>query len=110
MLKFNLKTYLQLRNVNKPRTFLINLGIYHGTARKILSGEMDTLQLRHLENICRALRCTPNDILEWMPDPQRPVDESHPLYQLASNKNLNRLLEKIGKLSVEELERLVGEE
>lgn len=109
MLTFNLTPFFRMRGVSQPRQFLIGLGINHVTARKLLKGEMTSLRLEHIEKICEALRCTPNDLLEWEPNKSSPLDKEHPLHGLAPRKNLDRLFDKIGRLSAAELEKLVGE-
>ena len=110
MLKFNLHPFFKVRGVPNPRRFLIDLNINHISAAKLLKGEMTSLRLEHIEKICLALRCTPNDLLEWEPNKITRPDKDHPMYRLAQRKNFDRLLEKIGNLSPEELERLLGEE
>lgn len=110
MLKFNLHPFLKMRRVANPRRFLIDLNINHITAAKLLKGEMTSLRLEHIEKICLALRCTPNDLLEWTPDKNSLTDSSHPINKIASRKNVERLLDKFNTMSYEELERLMIEE
>ncbi|HBG40736.1 MAG TPA: hypothetical protein DDZ96_14155 [Porphyromonadaceae bacterium] len=107
MLVFNLHPFLQIRGVTNPRRFLIDLGINHITAAKLLKGEMSSLRLEHVAKICQALRCTPNDLLEWVPDKNALLDAEHPLNKLASRKNIGLLLEKLGSMSYEDLVKLL---
>ena len=109
MLKFNLHPFFKVRGVGNPRRFLIDLGINHISAAKLLKGEMTSLRLEHIEKICLALRCTPNDLLEWTPDNTFSADAAHPIHAIAPRKNIDRLLDKLGNMSYEEMERLVGE-
>lgn len=110
MLKFNLHPFLKMRRVVNARRYLIDLGINHITAAKLLKGEMTSLRLEHIEKICLALRCTPNDLLEWTPDKSFSTDSAHPIHTLVPHKNVDKLLDKLNTMSYEEMERLMGDE
>lgn len=107
MLKFNLYPIFRIRNVSNPRRFLIARGMNHISASKLLKGEQSSLRLKHVERICRALHCTPNDLLEWSPDANEVLDQAHPLRLLAPRKKVGALLNKLESLSIEEIERLL---
>ncbi|MDO5523874.1 MAG: helix-turn-helix transcriptional regulator [Bacteroidia bacterium] len=110
MISFNLLPMMTLRSISgSKRQFLIGLGINHMSADKLLRGEMTALRLDQIEKICLALRCTPNDLLEWTPDSNRVVDEAHPLHQLTQGENMENLLQKMSKLSPKELEERMGD-
>lgn len=110
MLKINLHPICRLRGVAYPRRFFTELGINHLSVSKLLKGETTSLRLEHIEKICLALRCTPNDLLEWTPDKSFSADSAHPLHAIAPRKNIDRLLERLGNMSYEEMERMMEEE
>jgi len=43
------------------------------------------LDMNKIEKLCIALSCTPNDLLEWQPNPAAAIPESHPLHALKPN-------------------------
>ena len=110
MLKFNLHPFLKIRRVLYPRRLLINLKINPVSATRLLRGELNSLKLAHVEKICLALCCTPNDLLEWTPDKTFVDDGSHPIHKIAPRRNIDRLLNKPDTLSYEEIGRLMTEE
>jgi DNA-binding Xre family transcriptional regulator len=105
MLKLNIHYIATLRGYNKAYAFLMSLGISHNIAQRLAAGDTKKIPLDHLEKICIALRCTPNDLLDWQADNQA-VDADHPLHAL--NRDTARLknLEKLKSLPLDKLERL----
>lgn len=47
-------------------------GIAYGTATSLWYGRPTRVDLPTLGRVCRALRCTPSDLLEYVPDDQHP--------------------------------------
>ena len=68
-----------------------------------MKGDMQTLKTHHMEKVCLALRCTPNDLLEWKPAESAPTD--HPLHALQRRRRLD-ILEAIHSLPLEKLDEL----
>jgi DNA-binding Xre family transcriptional regulator len=105
MLKLNIKYIATLRGYTKAYAFLMKIGFSHNTAQRLASGNAKNIPLDNLEKICIALRCTPNDVLDWQADNQA-IDADHPLHAL--NRDTARLknLEKLKSLPLDKLERL----
>lgn len=107
MLYLNLKRVLFLRGVEKPGKFIENLGFAPATARKFLGRSVRSIALEHLERICLALNCTPNDLLEWLPPENRRADASAPpalaKLQRAAATDLQQML---GALPMEQVEQI----
>ncbi|WP_370089005.1 helix-turn-helix domain-containing protein [Ekhidna sp.] len=91
MLTYNLSTIFSIRGVKNGYTFLKKLGIGHIAAHNLVSGKVRSIRLDHVEKICHALHCTPNDLLEWAPGDTM-IASDHPLHKLrAREENLNLL-------------------
>lgn len=109
MLRFNLNLILTKRNILHPRQFLIEqAGINHVTASNLLKGDAKLLRLTYVTKLCRALRCTPDELLEWVPAKgESALPENHPLTKLANRaeeeKLVEKMIDKVGSMSPDEL-------
>ena len=81
MLKYNLKRLLQERSIKNPVTFLTNAGFNRQTASRLASNRFAVLSAAYFEKLCVALKCTPNDLMDWVPDKNTSA-ENHPLASL----------------------------
>ena len=71
------------------------------------------MNLKDVEALCGMLNCTPNDILEWIPDKNEKNTESHPLSALMRTGNisqLNQLLNAVPLNRISEIENLIKNE
>lgn len=82
MIKFTIPEMLKLRLINNPVSFLVKNGFPRQTAYRICSGKFKNLTAKQLEKLCLALKCTPNDIIEWTPDDQKLLESNPPLAKL----------------------------
>jgi DNA-binding Xre family transcriptional regulator len=90
MLYFNLHAIFNARQIERPYSFLVKIGIAPHTATRILNSDMQVLRLNHVEMICKALYCEPNDLLAFKQESSNPLPESHPLLKLLpSNEDTN---------------------
>lgn len=112
MLKLNVKSLLELRGIQKTTGFLVKLGFNYPKATRFLEIEHSQIKLRDLEKLCLALNCTPNDLLEWKPDANTVVPETHALNELkntGSTKNLQQLVKEIPAERLKLIENLLEE-
>lgn len=66
--------WIELINRNMKKTDLIELaGLTSNTIASM--GKCEYISLRNLEKICKALGCTPNDIIEFEDDWREEKDE-----------------------------------
>lgn len=86
MLRLNLQPIFTARGIDKPYTFLVKAGFTAHSAHIILTSKVRLIKLDYMEILCEKLNCEPNDLLLWTPDKNRPILESHPLFNL-SNRN-----------------------
>lgn len=108
MLRFNLTNLMQARGIRKPSQYLIKtLGIGSNSATDLKMGRTWSLNLRHVSTLCYALKCTPNDLLEWMPEKGQ-TTEGHPLNKL-KRENTQELIDIITDLPYEKTLEMLKE-
>lgn len=101
MLYINLRKILTDRGIERHIPYLKKIGIPRYTAGTMLSPGSKYLGLEHAERICLALKCTPNDLLGWQPDPAAAVPDDHPLHKLRPKEQ--SLSQQLRTLSAEQL-------
>lgn len=107
MLFLNLNPIFRLRGIEKPFSFLIRSGFTNHTAHYLLSASPRSIRLDHIEKLCLLLKCVPNDILNWNPDPEGQTDENTPLNILRNNESFSFDLKKaLMNLPIGELKSL----
>src|SRR5689334_12986875 len=109
MLKFNPQRIFALRGIDKPTAFLVNLGFEYPQASKFLKSDFILVKTAHVEKLCVALNCTPNDLYEWTPDTKTVLAESHSLNALnkgGETKNLQELVKDIPSDKLRLIEQL----
>lgn len=105
MLSLNLKRVMRLRGIENQRNFLLGLDFAPATVRRFLNGEVWRIELSDLEEICLALKCTPNDLLEWKPAENQADAGGQALGKLmhSAAEDLTKLL---GTLPMEKFEEI----
>ena len=84
MFAFTIKEFALSRGIKLSPLKLQRMGIGRTTAKRLLSGEAASISLAHLEILCIILHCTPMELLRFVPDPQAPLGEQHPLSEWAT--------------------------
>lgn len=106
MLYFNLKPILAARQIEKPYTFLVKIGIAPNTAHKILNDSTHVMRLDNLERICIALYCEPNDLLAYKPESNKPLPQNHPLTNLIPTEENNEWQQTLKTLPLSQLKEI----
>jgi DNA-binding Xre family transcriptional regulator len=106
MLYFNLKPILTARQIEKPYSFLVKIGISPNTAHKILNDSTHVMRLDNLERICAALYCEPNDLLAFKPESNNPLPQNHPLNNLMPHDENNDWQQKLKTLPLSKLKQI----
>lgn len=106
MLYFNLNPVFAARQITKPYTFMVSIGIAPNTAAKISKNDMHVLRLSHIELLCRELNCQPNDLLAFKDNPQKPLTANHPLLKLTPQPINNNWQQKLKTLPLEKLKQI----
>lgn len=81
MLKYNIKYLLDARGITKHLGHLAKAGITYQMAHMLVSNKVAAIKPAVLEKICTHLNCTPNDLMEWIPE-ENTQTENHPLKPL----------------------------
>lgn len=118
MLKIDLTSIFNARNITKPYSYLVKAGFSPNIATRLANNNVDSIQFRHIELLCFILNCEPNDLFSWVPDTKITVSENHSLNKLRktpetvslnsikqlSYKQLLKLSEKIEEIKKESVE------
>jgi DNA-binding Xre family transcriptional regulator len=105
MLHLNIKSILREKGFGKPVQFLVKLGLTRFMADKLLHDNYEFINIHHLTKICKALDCTPNDILAWKDDAHDVLPEGHRLNGLRREEHVP-IADKIQLLSLEQIEEV----
>ena len=81
MLKYNIKSLLQARGITNPLAHLTKAGITYQMAHMLVANKVAAIKPAVLEKLCTHLKCTPNDLMEWMPE-ENTSSKNHPLEPL----------------------------
>ena len=110
MLRINLSRIFRAFAVHRPTRFLVEKGYTYSTAQRLVVMNHSRFRLEDLEQLCLRMGCTPNDILEWVPN-QDQVSLDTPLQQLRFKPEpyFDQLLNKLDYGDQLELQRLMEE-
>lgn len=110
MLYFNLLPVFKARQIDRPYTFMVKIGISPQTASKYLNNYVHVMRLDHVEKLCIALHCEPNELLCFNPSNKKPVEPDHPIQKLRQKEtsmDLNYLLKTIPLAQLEEVAKVL---
>ncbi|HCY75479.1 MAG TPA: hypothetical protein DHV28_06120 [Ignavibacteriales bacterium] len=102
MLKYNLKRLINNRAVFQPVGYLQKFGFTKYTASRIYGGHFSSLKLSQIEKLCIAFNCTPNDLIEYIPD-DKIKTLNHPLTTLIRNQEAKKVNEIFKDIPVDML-------
>lgn len=107
MVRSRIKELMKARGVKAPLAALMKAGISQGVAQKMLNGSKKWISIAHVEKLCILLRCTPNDLYEWVPDNQAEDYPENPL-QVIRQKPAFNLEEVVKNMTLEEIKKKFG--
>ena len=109
MLRINLTRIFSALGVHHPTRFLKEKGYKPSTAQRLAAMNHSRFRLCDLEELCLKLSCTPNDVLEWVPDDQQHEHMDTPLQQLRIKRDgyFDDLLSKLSYNDRKELQLLM---
>ena len=75
MIKFRIKELMEERGMKKPlyKPFT-QRGISHDIVKRYFNGKKEDMGRDHMEIICMVLRCTPDELVEWINDKKIPIE------------------------------------
>jgi DNA-binding Xre family transcriptional regulator len=106
MLYYNLNQIFKARQIERPYTFLVKIGIAPHTATRILNSNMQVMRMNHVELICKALYCEPNDLLAYKEDKMNPLPDKHPLLKLVPSHEENNWEQQLKTLPLSKLKEI----
>ena len=112
MLFFNFKRIIKARGISKPFRYLLDQGFSVSFSTSMINNRTMRMDLETLEKLCVVSNCTPNELLEWVPDDPESDTPNHPLAPLKRTKvnQLNQLISKIPIDKLDSIESLIRKE
>ncbi len=110
MLKLNIKRLIVMRGITSPMVSFRKMGIEHSMASKILNGNVAGLKTKTMEKICLWLKCTPNELYEWVPDAGEESDKDLPIAGLirTEESDLKKTMERFTTAELEGVLKELG--
>lgn len=104
MLKLDIDKHCRLRKQTITHAYLRREGFSHWVSHQLTNSKNKNLKFHDLERLCILFKCTPNDLLEWVPNNQ--ADETNSEHPLAPLKKEKNMADDIGNLSYAQLKEL----
>jgi DNA-binding Xre family transcriptional regulator len=104
MFKLYIKKYMQARGYEGKMSELIRMGFTKPFAHRLLDEEQPVIRINHLYMLCTNLKCTPNDLLNFVPGIKNRLEKDHPNWKLQKKEDMNNPIEYIKRLKPEDLE------
>ena len=113
MIIYRFDRLFRARGIDRPFTFLQQAGFSMNFASKIKNNRVSRLNMKEMEKLCLLLRCTPNDMMVWIPDKNVPHDADVPLASLRLPEieiDMVKAINAIPLAKLERIEKLIQEE
>ena len=106
MLTFNFSRIFKARGIDKPFSYLVKVGYSDNFATRIVNNRIKRLDLGDLEKLCELLQCTPNDLLEWIPESKDKINDNHPLISIKRNDKVVQLTQILNSVPLDKLSEI----
>lgn len=106
MLIYRFDRIFKARGIAHPFTYLRNAGFSDTLASRIKNNKVKRLGMIHLEKLCILLKCTPNDVVAWVPDSKTDIEADHPLNSLRQTDTEIDLVKTINSIPLGKLEKI----
>ncbi len=106
MLVYNFDRVFKAKGIERPFTFLCKAGFSTNFATRVKNNQVKQLRMSILERLCEALKCTPNDLMEWRPDKDAEISGTHPLEELRRTEKLFDLTKSLNALPLNKLNEI----
>lgn len=113
MLHFNFTRLFRARGIHTPSKFLVQHGFSDKFAARVVRSDFRKLNIDDVEKLCEIFLCTPNDLLQWVPDSKTSDPGTHPLAPLMRDEKVMDLTRTLNSVPFErllEIEKLIQEE
>ncbi len=106
MIIYNFIRILQARTFDKTYAYLTSRGISASLASRVRQNKVRQLNNEQLEKLCTILNCTPNELMEWVPDQNTKLDATHRLYKIHRPKTITSLNQTINSIPLNKIEEI----
>ena len=106
MLTFNFSRIFKARGIDKPFSYLVKLGYSDNFATRIVNNRMQRLNLTDVEKLCELFQCTPNDLLEWIPENKDKTNDKHPLVSIKRSDKVVQLTQILNSVPLDKLSEI----
>lgn len=106
MLTFNFNRIFKARGIDKPFSYLVKVGYSESFSTRIVNNRMKRLELSDIEKLCELLQCTPNDLLEWIPEGKDNTNDKHPLISLKRSDKVVQLTQILNSIPLDKLSEI----
>lgn len=103
MIFVNIQPIFKARGIEQPSKFLIKNGITRNVTYALVSGQTRNIKLDHIEKLCRALNCEPNDLFQFKEHTNDTLPKNHPLFNLKRNEEVPNLKKSLNSLPYKQL-------
>ena len=111
MLYYNFTRMFKARGVERPYSLMMKAGIGSDLATRMKKNQVRILRMETLEKVCLLLHCTPNDVMEWIPDGNETGEQDQPLNTLRRTQNkvidITRSLNSLPLNKLEEIAKYI---
>ena len=104
MITYNFDRLFKARGINKPFSFLKRAGLSDSFASRVKNNRVSRLDLKMIERLCLLLRCSPNDIMEWVPDNETEVDKDHPINAIRKSDKVIDITKTLNSVPLDKLD------
>ena len=113
MLHFNFTRLFKAKGIETPAKYLVQHGFSDKFATRVVRNDFRRLNLDDVQRLCELFLCTPNDLLQWIPEKNVPDPSTHPLAPLMRTEKVLDLTRTLNSVSLEkllEIEKLIQSE
>src|ERR1051325_8610901 len=106
MLRFNVKRVLTAKGVTHLSKHLREMGFNRHKVAQMRSNERKHITVADLGKLCYKLRCTPNDLFQWLSNDKQPLDPTHPLHDILCTGHDLELVTTISTLTMDQIKEV----
>jgi DNA-binding Xre family transcriptional regulator len=106
MLAFNFSRIFKARGIDRPFSYLVKAGYSGNFATRIVNNRIKRLELTVIEKLCVLLKCTPNDMLEWIPESNDKINNNHPLISIKRSDKVVQLTQILNSVPLDKLSEI----
>lgn len=108
MIRLRIPQLAKEKGIKHAHKAMVKGGISSAVAHDYLREGKERIVINHIEILCLVFRCTPNDLIECVPDKPAVADLTQPIYSLGPREDFD-VEKELKKLTPEEIKRLFEE-